>query len=101
MELETLIQTIRIYSQYIRMKFGIEKCTMLIMKSGKRQTMKGIGIRMLGDKENYKHLKVLEAGTIKQMKMIKKKKKKEEKSTSEEQENFSKSSSAAEISSKG
>ena len=25
-ELETLIQTVRIYSQYIGMEFGIEKC---------------------------------------------------------------------------
>ena len=33
--LETLIQTIRIYSQDIRMEFGIEKRAMLIMKSGK------------------------------------------------------------------
>ena len=35
--LETLIQTIRIYIQSIEMEFGIEKCAMLIMKSGKRQ----------------------------------------------------------------
>ena len=34
----TLIQTIRIYSQYLRMKFGIEKYGMLIIKSGKRKT---------------------------------------------------------------
>ena len=31
-ELETLIQAVRIYSQDIGMGFGIEKCTMLIMK---------------------------------------------------------------------
>ena len=35
-ELETLIQTVRIYNQDIGMEFGIEKCAMLIMKSGKR-----------------------------------------------------------------
>ena len=35
-ELETLIHTIRIYSQDIGMEFGIEKCTQLVMKSGKR-----------------------------------------------------------------
>ena len=33
-ELETLIQTIRIYSQDRRMEFSIEKYAMLIMKSG-------------------------------------------------------------------
>ena len=32
-ELETLIQTIRIYIQDIGMEFGIEKGSMLIMKS--------------------------------------------------------------------
>ena len=35
-EFETLIQTVKIYSQYIGMKFGIEKWTMLVMKSGKQ-----------------------------------------------------------------
>ena len=32
-ELETLIHTIRIYSQYIGMKYGTEKRVMLVMKS--------------------------------------------------------------------
>ena len=36
-ELETLIHTVRIYSRDIGMEFGIEKCPMLVMKSGKRQ----------------------------------------------------------------
>ena len=35
-ELKTLIQAVRIYSDDIRMEFGVEKCTMLIMKSRKR-----------------------------------------------------------------
>ena len=34
-ELETLIQTVRIYSQDIGMEFVIEKYTMHVMKSGK------------------------------------------------------------------
>ena len=34
-ELETLIHAVRIYSQYIGIEFGIEKCTMLVMKSSK------------------------------------------------------------------
>ena len=41
-ELETLIQTIRIYSQDIGMEFGIEKFTILIMNSGKREITEGI-----------------------------------------------------------
>ena len=36
-ELETPIQAVRIYIQDIGMEFGIEKCAMLIMRSGKRQ----------------------------------------------------------------
>ena len=34
-ELEILIQAVRIYSRYIEMEFGTEKCAMLVMKSGK------------------------------------------------------------------
>ena len=34
-ELETLIQTVRIYSQDIGMEFGIEKCAVRVRKSGK------------------------------------------------------------------
>ena len=36
-ELESQIQTVRIYSQDIGMEFGIEKCAMLITKSRKRK----------------------------------------------------------------
>ena len=32
-ELKTLIHTVKIYSQDIGMEFGIEKCTMLVMKN--------------------------------------------------------------------
>ena len=39
-ELETQMQTIRIYNQ--DMEFSKEKCTMLIMRSGKRQITEGI-----------------------------------------------------------
>ena len=41
-ELETLIHTIRIYRQDIGMEFGIEKCVLLVMKSGKRHLTDGI-----------------------------------------------------------
>ena len=40
--MEPLIQAVMIYSKNIGMEFGIEKCVMLIMKSGKRQMKKGI-----------------------------------------------------------
>ena len=41
-EQETLIHTVRIYSQDIGMEFGIEKCAMLVMKSGKRHMTGGM-----------------------------------------------------------
>ena len=34
-ELKTLLQPVRIRSQHIGMEFSIDKCTMLVMKSGK------------------------------------------------------------------
>ena len=59
-ELKTLIQTLRRYNQDIGMEFGIDKCAMLIMKSGKRESSEAIEtpykeyIRKFGKKENYK-----------------------------------------------
>ena len=41
-ELGILTHTVRIYSQDIRMEFGLEKCTMLVMKSGKRHLTDGM-----------------------------------------------------------
>ena len=74
-ELKTLIQTVRIYSQDIRKELGVEKCTMLIMISGKRHITEGVKqpnqvvIRTLGEKETYKYLGILEADTIQQQEM--------------------------------
>ena len=74
-ELETLIYTVRIYCQYIGMEFGIGKCAMLVMKSGKRHRTDGIElpnqdkIRTLGGNETYKYLGILAADTIKQVQM--------------------------------
>ena len=73
-ELETLIQTVRIYSQYIGMEFGIEKRTMLVVKSNKPHMLEGVEqpneykIRTLGKKESHNYLNILEADTIKQVK---------------------------------
>ena len=74
-ELETLIHAVRIYSQDIGMEFGIEKCAMLVMKSGRRQLTDGMElpnqdkIRTLAENKTYKYLGILEANTIKQMEM--------------------------------
>ena len=80
-ELETLIQTLRMYSQDIGMEFSMGKCAMLVMKRGKQHMTEGVElpnqvvIRTLGVKETYKYLRILEADTIKQVKMKNKVKK--------------------------
>ena len=80
-ELENIIHAVRKYSQDIGMEFGIEKCAMLVLNSGKRHQTYGMElpnqdkIRTLGEKETYKYLGILEADAIKQMKMKEKTKK--------------------------
>ena len=64
----------RIYSQDIEMEFSIEKCAMLVIKSGKRHMTEGVElsnkvIRTLRKKETYKLLGILEDDTIKQQEM--------------------------------
>ena len=67
--------THRINSQDIGMEFGIEKCALLVMKSGRRYLTDGIElpnrdkIRTLTENETYKYLGILEADTIKQVEM--------------------------------
>ena len=79
-ELETLIFAVRIYNQDIRMESGIEKCAMLVMKSGKRHLTDGMevpnqdNIRMLGEKATDKYFGILESDTIKRMEVKKIKK---------------------------
>ena len=78
-ELKTLIQSVRIYSNDVGMQFGIEKCAMLIMKSGKRQMTEGTELRnqqKIGthwEKEIYKYLWILEADNIKEAEIKEKK----------------------------
>ena len=77
-ELETLIYAVRVYNQDIWIEFGIEKCAMLVMKSGKRHMTERMElpnqdkIRTLGEGETYKYLGILEADTIKQVDKIQK-----------------------------
>ena len=77
-ELETLIQTLRIYSQDIGMQLPIEKCVMLKWKVEKEKQRKDQPdqerIRTLGEMEKYKYFRILEANTLKQDKGKNKKK---------------------------
>ena len=57
------------------MEFSIEKCALLVMKSGKRHLTNGIElpnqdkIRTLAENETYKYLAIVEIDTIKQVEM--------------------------------
>ena len=63
------------------MEFGIEKCALLVMKSGKRHLTDGMEqpnqdkIRTHGEKKTYKYLGISETDTVKQVEMKEKIKK--------------------------
>ena len=98
-ELETLIHAVRKYNQDIGMEFGIEKCAMLVMESGKLHMTDRMElpnrnkIRTLGENETYKYLGILEADNIKQVEM----KDKIQKNISGELESYSRQNSLAKI----
>ena len=66
-QLDSLIQTVRIVSKDIGMKFGIEKCAVLVLRRGRLAQSEGIRlpdettIRAIREIEGYKYLGVLEA----------------------------------------
>ena len=80
------------------MEFGIEKCALLVMKSGKRHLTDEMELsnqdkfRTLAENETDKFLGILEADTIKQVEM----KEKIKKNISGELENYSRQSFLAE-----
>ena len=63
--LDSLVQTIRVFSEDIGMEFGKEKCAMLVMEKGK--IVKSVGIELsdgkviksLQEGESYKCLEIL------------------------------------------
>ena len=65
--LESLVQTVRVFSEDIGMEFDIEKCAMLVMEKGK--IVESVGIELPDGKviksrqegESYKYLGILEA----------------------------------------
>ena len=66
-QLDSLIQTVRIISKDIGMKFGIEKCAVLVLKRSRLAQSEGIRlpdettIRAMRGSKGYKYLGVLEA----------------------------------------
>ena len=74
-QLDSLMNTVRIFSEDIRMEFGISKCGVLVMKKGKLIHSEGIEIPS-GDRikeidadNGYKYLGILEADDIKDTEM--------------------------------
>ena len=67
-ELDSLVQTICIFSKDIGMEFGIEKCAVLVVDKGK--FVKSVGIKLpdgkviksLQEGESYKYLGILKVG---------------------------------------
>ena len=65
--LGSLVQTVRVFSEDIRMEFGTEKCTMLVIEKGKIvksvviELPDGKVIKSLQKGESFKSLGILEA----------------------------------------
>ena len=73
--LESLIQTVRVFSNDIGMEFEVEKRAVLTMKKGKMANSDGIAlpnkttIKGLKDGDSYKYLGVIQAGVMKHHEM--------------------------------
>jgi hypothetical protein len=76
MELESLMNTVRIFSSDIGMEFGLQKCAILVMKRGKIE--EGTGdmimpdggeIKAMDEDSDYRYLGVLECETIRNEKV--------------------------------
>ena len=74
-ELDSLTQTVRVFSKNIGMDFGIEKRSMLVMKRGKKTKSDGImlpddtEIKSLKDGEGYKYLGILQIDAVQEKEM--------------------------------
>jgi len=76
-ELESLLNTVRIFSNDISMEFGLDKCATLTMQRGSVVNTEGINlpnnnIRGLNLEESYKYLGILQADDIKHVQVKKK-----------------------------
>ena len=73
--LDSLVQTVRVFSEVIGMGFGIDMCAMLVMEKGKIVKSFGIElsdgkvIKLLQEGESYKYLGILEADKFSEEKM--------------------------------
>ena len=73
--LDSLVQTVRVFSEDIGMEFGIERCAMFVMEKGKIvksvviELPDGKVIKSLQEGETYKYLGILEADKFLEEKM--------------------------------
>ena len=73
--LGSLVETVRVFSEHIRMEFGIEKCGMSVMEKGNIvksvaiQLPTGKVIKSLWEAESYKYLGILETDKFLEEKM--------------------------------
>ena len=74
-EMNGLLSTVQVFSNDIRMEFGIKKCGVLVMKKGKVASTEGIELPsgdIIKDIENegYKYLGILEFDSVRENEMI-------------------------------
>ena len=73
--LDSLLQTVRVFSEDIELEFGREKCAMLVMEKGKivksagTEVPDGNVIKSLQEDEYYKYLGILEPDKFLEEKM--------------------------------
>ena len=73
--MDSLVQTVRVFSEDIGMEYGIEKCAMLVMEKGKIVKLHDIElpdgkiIKSLQEGESYKYLSISEADKFVEEKM--------------------------------
>ena len=69
-DLDSLIQSVRVFSRDIGMQFGVKKCAVLIMKRGRQIKSDGVKIsgsnviRSLQENDGYKYLGVLQKACL-------------------------------------
>ena len=68
--LDSLVQTVRVFSSDIGMEFGVDKCAVFTIKKGKLAQSHGISLpdgevmKGINDGDSYKYLGILEADKI-------------------------------------
>ena len=73
--LDSLVQTVRIFSKDIGMEFGIDKCGTLVLKRGKIRKLDGISLpdgkvmKGLIEGAGYKYLGIIQANQIRYTEM--------------------------------